>query len=119
MRSVKRNFAHTFLKYEYFDAELSSTMNGTETFDFPIFLLCFERDNSISNPIIIYDVISRQYHLVVCDVVYHLNNETIKIDFYNENLLQMTQHLFATESAEAMALVVSKSLQKTIGEMKS
>lgn len=112
---VKRNFEHTLLKYEYFDAELSTTMNGSGAFDFPIFLLCFERDNSISNPIIIYDVVSRQYHLVVCDVVYHLNNETIKVDFYNENLLQMTQHLFATESAEAMALVVSKSLKKAIG----
>ena len=112
---TKRNFAHTFLKYEYFDAELSATMNGTGIFDFPIFLLCFERDNSVSNPLIIYDVISRQYHLVVCDVTYRLNNETIKEDFYNENLLQMTQHLFATESAEAMALVVSRSLKKAIG----
>ena len=112
---TKRNFAHTFLKYEYFDAELSATMNGTGIFDFPIFLLCFERDNSVSNPVIVYDAISRQYHLVVCDVIYRLNNETIKEDFYNENLLQMTQHLFATESAEAMALVVSKSLKKIIG----
>lgn len=112
---TKRNFTHIFLKYEYFDAELSATMNGAGTFDFPIFILCFERDNSISNPIIIYDVTSRQYHLVVCDVIYRLNNETIKPDFYHENLLQMTQHLFATESAEAMALVISKSLQKTIG----
>ena len=112
---TQRNFAHSLLKYEYFDAELSPTMNGTGTFDFPMFILCFERDNSISNPLIVYDVISRQYHLVVCDVVYRLNNETIKVDCYNENLLQMTQHLFATESAEAMALVISRSLQKTIG----
>ena len=116
---TKRNFEHTSLKYEYFDAELSATVNGTGAFDFPIFLLCFERNNSVSNPIIIYDVISRQYHLVVCDVVYRLNNETINSDFYNENLLQMTQHLFATESAEAMALVVSKSLQKAIGVVNS
>jgi arginine-tRNA-protein transferase len=114
---TKRNFTHTFLKYEYYDAELSATMNGAGTFDFPMFLLCFERDNSISNPIIIYDVISGQYHLVVCDVVYRLNNEKNKPDSYNENLLQMTQHLFSTESAEAMALVVSKSLQKTVGAM--
>jgi arginine-tRNA-protein transferase len=116
---TKRNFAHTFLKYEYFDAELSATMNQTGVFDFPIFLLCFERDNSVSNPLIIYDVISRQYHLVVCDIIYRLNNETIKEDFYNENLLQMTQHLFATESAEAMALVVSKSLKKIVGVVNS
>lgn len=116
---TKRNFTHIFLKYEYYDAELSVTMNGAGTFDFPMFLLCFERDNSISNPIIIFDVISGQYHLVVCDVIYRLNNETNKPDFYNENLLQMTQHLFSTESAEAMALVVSKSLQKTVGVMNS
>jgi arginine-tRNA-protein transferase len=110
----KRNFQNSLLKYEYFDADLSATMNGAGTFDFPVFILCFERDNSISNPLIIYDVISRQYHLVVCDVIYSLNNETIKPDFYNENLLQMTQHLFTTESAEAMALVISRSLQKTM-----
>ena len=111
---TKRNFGHTFLKYEYFDADLSATMNGAGTFDFPVFILCFERDKSVSNPIIIYDVISRQYHLVVCDVIYRLNNEEIKPDYYNENLLQMTQHLFATESAEAMALVISRSLQNTV-----
>ncbi|MEY4540690.1 MAG: hypothetical protein RLZZ306_2447 [Bacteroidota bacterium] len=116
---TKRKFQHLLLKYEYFDADLSPTMNGTGTFDFPIFILCFERDKSISNPLIVYDVISRQYHLVVCDVIYQLNNETIKPDCYNENLLQMTQHLFATESAEAMALVISRSLQKTVGVVNS
>ena len=116
---TKRKFQHSFLKYEYFDADLSATMNGVGTFDFPIFILCFERDNSISNPLIVYDVISRQYHLVVCDVIYRLDNEIIKPNFYNENLLQMTQHLFATELAEAMALVVSRSLQKTVGEVNS
>ena len=110
---TKRKFQHSFLKYEYFDADLSATMNGVGTFDFPVFILCFERDNSVSNPLIVYDVISRQYHLVVCDVIYRLDNEIIKPGFYNENLLQMTQHLFATESAEAMALVISRSLQKT------
>lgn len=111
---TKQNFKHSFLKYEYFDADLSATMNGMGTFDFPLFILCFERDNSVSNPLIVFDVISRQYHLVVCDVIYRLDNEKIKLNFYNENLLQMTQHLFATESAEAMALVISRSLQKTV-----
>ena len=111
---TKRNFKHSFLKYEYFDADLSATMNSMGTFDFPLFILCFERDGSVSNPLVVYDVISRQYHLVVCDVIYRLDNEIIKPNFYNENLLQMTQHLFATESAEAMALVISRSLQKTV-----
>ena len=52
----------------------------------------------------------------------YLVNETFEptiTDFYNENLLQMTQHLFATESAEAMALVISRSLQKTAGAVNS
>ncbi len=112
---TKRKFQHSFLKYEYFDADLSATMNGVGTFDFPVFILCFERDDNVSNPLIVYDVISQQYHLVVCDVIYRLDNEIIKPNFYSENLLQMTQHLFATESAEAMALVISRSLQKTVG----
>lgn len=112
---TKRKFKHFFLKYEYFDADLSATMNGAGTFDFPVFILCFERDDNVSNPLIVYDVISQQYHLVVCDVIYRLDNEIIKPNFYSENLLQMTQHLFATESAEAMALVISRSLQKTVG----
>lgn len=112
---TKRKFTHTLLKYDYFDADLSTTMNGAGTFDFPIFILCFERNNNISNPLIIYDVISRQYHLVVCDVIYRLNDEVSNPDCYNENLLQMTQHLFATESAEVMALIISESLQKTVG----
>jgi leucyl-tRNA---protein transferase len=87
-------------------------MKSSGLLDFPIFLFCFERNTNNSNPVIIYDVISRQYHLVIVDVAYTLNNQAFKVGYYTQNLLIMSQHLFATESAEAMALVASRSLLK-------
>ncbi len=108
----RRRFEHQLLHYEYFDAEIVKTLNGLQLFDFPVFIFCFEVGTSISNPIIIYDVLSQQYHLVICDTAYKLDNQLYKEHIYNSHLLQMTQHLFASESAEAMALVVSKSLQR-------
>jgi leucyl-tRNA---protein transferase len=111
----QRNFEHSVLKYEYFDTELNEPMRGAGLLDFPIFLFCFERNTNNSNPVIIYDIISRQYHLVICDVAYTLNNQEFRNDYYTQNLLIMSQHLFATESAEAMALVASRSLLKVAG----
>jgi arginyl-tRNA--protein-N-Asp/Glu arginylyltransferase len=108
----RRRFEHQLLHYEYFDAEIVPTLNGLQLFDFPVFLFCFDVGTSISNPIIVYDVFSQQYHLVICDTAYKLDNQVYKEHIYNSHLLQMTQHLFASESAEAMALVVAKSLEK-------
>ncbi|MES2520479.1 MAG: arginyl-tRNA--protein arginylyltransferase [Bacteroidota bacterium] len=108
----KRNFEHTFMHYEYFDADIAQSLNGLGLFDFPVFIFCFEVGISITNPLIIYDIVSSQYHLVLCDTAYRLDNQIQKENVFNSHLLQMTQHLFATESMEAMALVVAKSLQK-------
>ncbi len=109
---TQRDFEHSVLKYEYFDTELSDNMQGGGLLDFPIFLHCFERNTNNSNPVIVYDIISRHYHLIICDVAYTLNNQMFRADFYNQNVFMMTQHLFATESAEAMALVATRSLLK-------
>lgn len=108
----RRRFEHHLLHYEFFDSEIVPSLSGLQLFDFPVFIFCFEIGTSISNPIIVYDVFSQQYHLVICDTAYKLDNQAYKEHIYNSHLLQMTQHLFASESAEAMALVVAKSLQK-------
>ncbi|MCU0466979.1 MAG: arginyl-tRNA--protein arginylyltransferase [Arcicella sp.] len=106
-------FEHQLLHYEYFDAEIVPSFTGLNLFDFPVFIFCFEVDKSISNPIIVFDVISQQYHLIICNATYKLERITPKDNIYNSHLLQMTQHLFATDSPEAMALVVIKSLRQS------
>jgi leucyl-tRNA---protein transferase len=114
---TKRNFVHSLLFYEYFDAEMNAPMNGLDMFDFPIFIFCFETQKRMSNYIIVFDVISQQYHLLVCDSMYRMNNPPVKVGFYTDHVIQMTQHLFATESAEAMAIMASRSLVPRISSL--
>jgi leucyl-tRNA---protein transferase len=106
-----RYFEHSIVQYEYFDAEIAPSLTGLNLFDFPVFIFCFEADKNVSNPVIVFDVISQQYHLIICDTTYKLDSAIQRENIYNSHLLRMTQHLFATDSPEVMALMVVKSLQ--------
>ncbi len=108
---IERNIETTLFNYEFFDADLISTFNGMNTFDFPIFLQCFENyANTKQNPIIIFDVRDSQFHLVICEGIYDVTFTPNNPQHFTSQILQIAQHLFATESAEAMAIVISTSL---------
>ncbi len=107
---AERNVATTLFNYEFFDADLISTFNGMNTFDFPIFLQCFENYGNIKqNPIIVFDVRDSQFHLIICEGIYDVTLTPNNPQHYTAQILQIAQHLFATELAEAMAIIISTS----------
>jgi leucyl-tRNA---protein transferase len=107
------NFEHKFFYYDYFDADLMASLNGLGLFDFPVFLFCLEIGDLKNIPIIVYDVQSLQYHLLLCDAPYTIDRQFEKEDLFNKNLLRMTKHLFSSESAEVMAKVLAMSWERT------
>ena len=107
---AERNVENTLFNYEFFDADLISTFNGMNTFDFPIFLQCFESYGNVQqNPIIVYDVRDSQFHLVICEGIYDVTLTPNNPQHFTSQILQIAQHLFATDLAEAMAIVVETS----------
>jgi leucyl-tRNA---protein transferase len=106
LREVETNFYN----YEFFDADLIPSFNGLETFDFPVFLQYSDTYGNIpQKPIIIYDVRDSQFHLVVCEGICPITLSPNNSEHFTEEILKITQHLFATELAEIMAIVVATS----------
>ncbi|MBB6004063.1 arginyl-tRNA--protein arginylyltransferase [Arcicella rosea] len=107
-------FEHTFFKYDYFDADLMTNLNGLNLFDFPIFIFCFEVDQSNPSPIIVYDIRDSQYHLLLSSSVFRTYADKNIGEHYSTNLLKTVKYLYSSESANIMANIVSVSLIKTI-----
>lgn len=107
---AERNVATILFNYEFFDADLLSTFNGLNTFDFPIFLQCVKNyDNIKQNPIIVFDVRDSQFHLFICEGIYKVTLTPNNPQHFTSQILQIVQHLFATELSEIMATVVATS----------
>lgn len=107
---AERSVENTLYNYDFFDADLISTFNGMNTFDFPIFLQCLQNYGNIKhNPIIIFDVRDSQFHLVICEGIYDVTLTPNNPQHFTSQILQISHHLFATDLAEAMAIVVETS----------
>lgn len=107
---AEKNVRTILYNYEFFDADLISTFNGMNTFDFPIFLQCFESYGNIKqHPIIVFDVRDSQFHLVICEGIYDVTLTPNNPQHFTAQILQIAQRLFVTELAEAMAIVVATS----------
>lgn len=107
-------FEHTFFQYEYFDADLMTSLNALNLFDFPVFIYCFEVDDTNTSPMIVYDVRDNQFHLMLCSSVFRTHSDYNIDDHYSTNLLKTVKHLYSTESIRMMADVISMSLIKTV-----
>lgn len=107
-------FEHTFFKYDYFDADLMTNLNGMNLFDFPIFIFCFEVDESNPSPIIVYDIRDHQYHLLLSSSIFRTYADQNIGEHYSTNLLKTVKYLYSSESANIMANIVSMSLIKAI-----
>jgi leucyl-tRNA---protein transferase len=107
-----KNVESTIYDYEFFDADLIPLFNGLQTFDFPIFLQCFENYGNIkNNPIIVYDVQDAKFHLVICEGIYNVTFTPNHPQHFTSQVLRMVHHLFETELAEIMAIVVATSFE--------
>jgi leucyl-tRNA---protein transferase len=94
-------FSCSILKYEFFDVNLAPDFSGAALFDFPLFLVCNEMENS-ADMAIVFDVRDNQYHLLKCRTVYNPAAGEISDDGLFSHLLMIERDLYATPSAAAM-----------------
>jgi arginine-tRNA-protein transferase len=107
------SFEHSFWYYEFFDADLIANLNGLNFFDFPVFIYCFEpQETDVVIPIIVYDVKDNKFHLLLCSCVYRIDSEASDSQHYTKNLLRLKDYLFSTESVATMNLIITTSLVK-------
>jgi leucyl-tRNA---protein transferase len=108
----EREVETKFYNYEFFDADLIPNFNGIYTFDFPVFLQYSDTYKNLpQRPMIVYDVRDAQFHLIICEGIRNITLEPNDSEHFTKEIIRMTQHLFATELAEIMAIVVATSFE--------
>jgi leucyl-tRNA---protein transferase len=107
------SFEHTLFEYEFFDADLFSSLNGLDLFDFPVFLYCLEVDMGISNAIIVFDLRDQQYHLMLCKSLFSTLDSINLDNRYATNILKVIKPLFSSASPTKMAQVATSLLLGT------
>lgn len=94
------------LKYEFFDANLIPILQGTELFDYPLFLSFSESEEDNTTQVIVYDVRDQHYHLINCMGVWKRNSTNNINEFYSSNVLKIEEVLFSTESPEELVTLI-------------
>ncbi|MDZ7900511.1 MAG: hypothetical protein U5N85_21110 [Arcicella sp.] len=108
----ERDVETVFYNYEFFDADLIPNFNGLHTFDFPVFLQYSDNYKNLPQlPVMVYDVRNSQFHLIICEKVCNITLEPSHSEHFTKEIIRMTQHLFTTELAEIMAIVVATSFE--------
>lgn len=102
----KKNIKYQFKFYDFFDADMISSLNGLELFDYPVFLICSQLDDSLFIPMLIYDVCEQQYHLILCSRVYESIFTESQPEHYNAYLLKIAKYLYTGDSIVEMAEVI-------------
>lgn len=93
------------MHYEFFQANLSPKLSALQLFDFPVFLYCHENVEDIVNPIVVYEVRDKKFHLLRCISVWK-TEETDDDGVYASQLLKVTGDLFSTYSVNDMRSVL-------------
>lgn len=109
----RKKLEHTFFEYEFFDADLFSSLNGLEVLDFPVFLYCLEVDAGITKAIIVFDLRDQQYHFLLCNSLFSTLDDINLDNRYTTNILKVVQPLFASDSPILMAQVAMNLLLET------
>jgi len=100
--------------YTYFEANIIPNLQGLHLFDFPVFLFCFEEQEDVVNPMIVYDIINNCYHLIECKSVWKADEPVDEDGFYSTHLLKLKKHVCSTIFANEMAQLISHAVQENI-----
>jgi leucyl-tRNA---protein transferase len=102
------------LKYEFFDANIIPDLNGVVLFDFPLLLTRFNTSGNSFEPIIVYDVRDRRYHLMRCMSLWRSNLPDDLVEIFSSDLLKVTDDHYATENSQEMAGFISRIVGRSM-----
>ena len=99
-----QDFKATLFKYPFFDTELNNELNGAGLFDFPVFIYCFDVDESLNMLTIVYDVRDEQYHILACHALYRMVHEINDELHYRSHLLEPLRVVYSSNMVEDIAM---------------
>lgn len=102
------------LKYEFFDANLISSLRNSGLLDYPVFLCVVDVTDDLVNPILVFDVRDDQYHLWMCAPVWKPDGINPDPAFYSAFFLKPMQKIFASANPEVMAAVLVKFFERAV-----
>jgi arginyl-tRNA--protein-N-Asp/Glu arginylyltransferase len=98
----QKNISSQVYRYEFFDANLVPDLSGLDLFDYPLFLFCYLNRDEIQ-PVIVYDAMNHQYHLLKCKSVWPSKLQSEAEDIFCSHLLKIEEILFSTPFPIEMA----------------
>jgi hypothetical protein len=99
--------------YDYFYANQTPELSGSELLDFPVFLATERALNEWS--IVVFDVRYGQYHLLKCYPVLTPPSPAIVPGYYSEYVLKSEETVYASASVEHIGSVFVNSFSSKAG----
>lgn len=99
---IKNKIEYTLFRYEFFNANLVHEFHQYELFDYPVFIYCYEFDNTRINPIIVFNIRDRRYYLLQCTSVFKVEAPLEKGENYISNILKIETVINSADSAEEL-----------------
>jgi arginyl-tRNA--protein-N-Asp/Glu arginylyltransferase len=109
----RADVASQVLYYDYFYANQTPELSGSELLDFPVFLVTERSLNEWA--IVVFDIRYDKYQLLKCYPVLTPPSATSMHGYYSEFVLKSEETLFATASVEAIGSVFISSFSSKAG----
>jgi leucyl-tRNA---protein transferase len=93
---AQRNIPCDLYRYEFFEANLLPELKDVGLFDFPLFIHQATSDLSALVVVIVYDIRTREYHLVRCRSLWNSNLPNNK-GMYSEQLLKEERTIVSSD----------------------
>lgn len=106
------------LYYEFFDANLIPDLQGMEFFDFPVFFYAGEVTKESVQPVVVFNIKSRLYHLFRCAIIWSPGEENGVVrndDLSYSHLLKVQEELYACDDPRDIIAELSV-MQRWINE---
>jgi hypothetical protein len=98
------------LYYDYFYANQTPELSGSELLDFPMFLVTEKSMNEWT--IVVFDVRYDKFQLMKCYPVLTPPSPTVVPGYYSEYVLKSEETVYATASVEHMGAMCISSFSK-------
>jgi leucyl-tRNA---protein transferase len=99
------------LHYEFFEGNIFPGVPWNNLLDAPLILMWSNVSEDHTDPMIIYDVSDKRYHLINCISVWTPQTAEKVAGMYTHHLLKLDSDLFATETAEEMGAALSLAVK--------
>ena len=95
------------LRYEFFDANLVPHLQGSDLFDYPIFLTPFDSVEDLIYPLVVYNIFTACYELLQVRSVWVTHSPFADVDVYSSHVLKVDKIIFSSPEAREVVLLMN------------